>query len=486
MWLPSDDENTEYLRHTTPIPAARDTIYGTPARWYRIHVDYIPALLGLCDYYVHLDAHEGSAEEKAAGVQRWLELQNYLLSGEAMDAEGDGVTDQDICDIVRSCIETGNVDDVMRDRYNLLPPPTGESGDLVEVPGATTPVIDTCDRDAIYAAVKQMVDWLDELIGQMLDLMSSATNWVEFLGHLVSSFPILGQMPFDEVFEYMGEWLEDLSTGYNASYNQDIRERYYCGLFCLAVETCSINPKQMADFFRTELSLWSQQSDWYDLLVAIASLGTTGDYVVHIMYFLAMTSFSFGVTWAGIEPSQFKNIVLALTNDSDPDWAILCDACQPHSLCHFHFASSQYDWIPSPLNLGSWETDIGLTCYGHPDTSVGGVQYEWHLGDAYNVSKISIDCILKGGATTSVPRPVRITALTDQGVKENEVWIKCNYGTVKEVTIELFDCPDCRIIEIEARVGSTGGGSYVKVTDVRVWLEEQCEPAWSTFCSEIE
>jgi hypothetical protein len=137
-----------------------------------------------------------------------------------------------------------------------------------------------------------------------------------------------------------------------------------------------------------------------------------------------------------------------------------------------------------PDNLGAWESEVGLSCYGHPDTSLNGVQFEWHLGDAYNVTKIRLEVSVRGGDQTTVARPTWIKALTDQGPQLEQQLFHANNGTTREIQIELFNCPETRIIQIGSKIGSTGGGSYVKVTRVTVWMEEQCPPAWSAFCTD--
>jgi hypothetical protein len=483
-FLPTDDENPDFLRHKTPLPPARDTIYGSPARWYRIHVDYASVLIALCDYYCHPDQHAGTDEQREESAGRWRELQYYLMTGIYHPGEGEEVSENDFCAMVAACLDDGELDQTIINRYNItrreIPPDEVPPDD----PIAETPVMSTCDRDGLFAAIRQMIEWMDELIGQFLDALSSELNIFEQIGRVIDGFPIVGEGPIDEYMEAFAEWFEDLAIGYNASFSQDIRESYWCDLFCLAVSSCSLNPAQMRDYFGERFQEALADNSIKHIVTAIASLGTLGPQVPHAMFFLCMWSLSKGNAFLGVEPKQFKSIMLAMTNDSDPDWAVLCDECPPHAEVHLAFQQSAYACTQYDEDCSAFEEGQGLACYGHPDTSICGCQWYWSLGDEYNITKIQMVVHLKGGATTTVARPLWIRALADAGVKEKVVSNKASYGAVEEHTLELFDCPETRIIEFGAKVGSSGGGSYVKIQSLHVWLDAECPPEWEGYCSE--
>jgi hypothetical protein len=81
----------DYLRHETPTAPPRDDPDATPYRCFHIHVDYIPALIALCDYYCYPDAFLGNETERQEAAARFVNLQIMLMQSNLPCGEGEGM-----------------------------------------------------------------------------------------------------------------------------------------------------------------------------------------------------------------------------------------------------------------------------------------------------------------------------------------------------------------------------------------------------------
>ncbi len=199
QFLPQNSENPEHLRHKKVLELARDTPYETPARWYRIHVDYIPALIALCDYYVHEDAHQGTPEEKELMSRYWVELQILLMTGTI--EEGTQMTEGDdpFCLKIAQCLDSGSLDDTLAE-YDARRD-TGKNPDqLVPVPAyADRQLLAGCDADATYGVIKNMVDLYHRVNLDLLEILVASVNTLQLAELAISAMPIVGLLAFDEI-----------------------------------------------------------------------------------------------------------------------------------------------------------------------------------------------------------------------------------------------------------------------------------------------
>ncbi|KKM74444.1 hypothetical protein LCGC14_1400210, partial [marine sediment metagenome] len=395
QFLPDNSENKDHIRHKTPLDAARSSPYATPARWYRIHVDYIPPLLALCDYYIHSDAHVGTPGEREELSQWWVDLQILLMTGILVGGSTTVTMEDAFCAKIAECIDNGSLDMTLAASDMRIDGSTSPDEIFPTHPVASVNLIDTCDKDEVYGAVKQTINFLHSTIMDVLETMIAALNAIEMLALAIEAIPIVGSLPGDDMLNFVVMMTENIHQNYEASYNEGLRQEYICDLFCLVLKDCDLDLTKLGTYFMERFTDELFTIDWQDLVDMLLNGTFSGAEMVHAMHAVAAYTLACGVTFGGVQPNFFTAIIKSFTNDPDSDWELLCDECDVDKYIHIQFAESPYLFTMTPYSAGAWEAGVGFKVEGYPEPDDPGIGIETLFSPAVNLTKATVHMEVK-------------------------------------------------------------------------------------------
>jgi len=133
-----------------------------------------------------------------------------------------------------------------------------------------------------------------------------------------------------EAVDFVEQLLEEVVESYEATYDEDLRTEFRCGLFCLMQSSpdCSLRWSDVAKYF-AEKAGGSIADVSFD--VAIQTIfefaPVTGNRIVYVAHALVAQALSYGSSFANTTVQTLQKLVQAYLNDPDTDHTILCDDC---------------------------------------------------------------------------------------------------------------------------------------------------------------
>lgn len=469
-YLPPLSENPEHFRHERPAKLPRAGPFGLPARWYRIHVDYIPMLVALCDYMVHSDAFEGTSEQREIAAARWGDLQYLLMTGTIDGSTGEMDYDDTFCARVAECIISGNIDGALTIWYER------EGGiALAETitptnPAAQIEMLYDCQPNKVYGLVIQLVDLLHRAIRDLLQQLQASVGRIQETELLIRAIPIIGSLPIDETIGMVAVLVDNFAQNYDAAYTESLKHKYYCDIFCLVLEDCSMNLHKVGTYFAAQFFSDLFTLNWEDVAELILQGVWSGSELVHVLHALAAYSLSAGFAFVGITPQLLLGLMKAFSNESDPDWQYICDPCETENHVVLNFIDAPYGFGIADGFQGAWESGEGWTLYGHPVTSSIGLGITRTLQQDSAISKILCFYTFKWGAESTVTRDHWLRATDFFTETAKQAWISGSKGKTYERSLEIFPTVETRQITATGKAGSTGGGSFVKIRRIELWF----------------
>ena len=346
-FLPSNSENPEHLRHLPVLPTARGTCHDTPARWYRIQVDYVQSLIALCDYYVHADAHEGNGDEAEEAAANWRELQIYLMSGTMFGEGGDVVSDPNFCEQVLLCLEEGTLDEGLQ-QFILQQNFYDNSTTIYPTyPTVDKEIAENCDPDAVYGMVTQMIDFMHLAITDFFHVLVASVNFTQKLAVMIGEIPIVGSITVEDIAEFVAFITEDCQENYDASYTEQFAQETKCEVFCMVMDDCTLTMGDMMDMFWAHFQQDVRAMSFYDAMEFLANGTWGGTEWANVMFAFLTYCLNAGSEWMGLNPEFYNQMMKSFWNDPNGDWAVLCDDC----VCgdwqqRFSFGLDDYDFVP--------------------------------------------------------------------------------------------------------------------------------------------
>lgn len=262
-------------------------------------------------------------DDQLDAQSQWLYAREY-----PNDFTGGGIVS--ICDAVLACINSGVLDEALRDSdqrngYGAGSGTPDSTGGNPTDTGRT--MIDTSANDGIFAAVTGLVDFLNQLITDIFEKVELATTGLERTAIIVEGVPIVGILPFDDIIEFADNELENLAQGYAGAYTAQLRDEYRCDLFCIAVEGNGLDFQAFADYFAGRAATDFTNLTFEEAFNYFLTGSSQGEAISHAAHYLVCLALAYGSQFVGISAEYLTRMTLALQNDSDPDWAIVCDPC---------------------------------------------------------------------------------------------------------------------------------------------------------------
>lgn len=322
------------------LPATN--ISDSPYRCYRANLDWTPIIEGWLDLLTEVAAWYEADDESYEGIRQ---IQYFLRGVDCMD-----------CSELQNCIDTSPTFQSMKtfiynntthiDYENETINNYFQAGEMDEYIGGDTPdpiPPDTCNKDAVWAAVASLVNYINDLNLDMLQNLAQATNLTAQAERLISAIPGVGILPADEIIGYVDVISNNLYSEYLATVTVQLLQEVMCDLFCIALDNdpCGLTFGDLIDYYAGKTpAAQGRAVDTFLDLVGFAVTGTFqgDDYYYYLCYLQLFT------TWLGEEffgHTGVKNYSIAAAagfNSPDADWELYCETCpQPGFELYFDF-----------------------------------------------------------------------------------------------------------------------------------------------------
>lgn len=192
-------------------------------------------------------------------------------------------------------------------------------------------LIVNCDPDQLFAAVRQMNDYVHQAVVDLIEMLNLALSYVQLMTEVADNVVIVQESAI--VAEFITWLLEYPLLQYRAAYTQALADEISCDLFCLAKTDCDLSLIDAMRYHVNESGALLPLTPSVDGVLQAAINRTTGFDVVHIthaiVYASALASARFMKIPGG---SAMRTAFRAFNNDSDSDWQILCSTCYAWTL----------------------------------------------------------------------------------------------------------------------------------------------------------
>lgn len=358
-----------------------------------------------------------------------------------------GLISMNICQSVLDCINTNQDIQQAIASYAL--------GSSIE---PTTPVNTTiagsnvitqnigCNDDNLFGAVTGIVDLYNNLARDIIQILVANTNQIGRLGDLIEMIPVVGLLPVDDALQFVESFITDFEQNYLGAYTLILRDKYRCDLFCIAQGDCEITFQDIFDYFNNQLLNPHAPTDPLALVLYLSSNLFLGEQLVIAFNLLVAGIFLFAGDILNVNSGKLVNMVSALFNDPDPDWAILCTVC---------------GWSQSWLNGNGDPTLDGWTLtYGTYDTINDRLNNTFINSSSDGVRAVFKIPVGKIGTITKIT--LAYDVLAQQNVRTQSIRIFDNLGVQQEIDS----------ISIQTGQGTlTWVGNVALATDWEIWLQ---------------
>lgn len=282
-----------------------------------------------------------------------------------IESSSDGETWVQIADITL-CVDEGYITNIVNNSetfQTMIQQIIGDSGSpdapITEYTpgyGSTISPPTGCDPDIVWGRMGKLVDYMHQKNIDLFEELALLTQLSDKVETIIDIFPILGDA-IESAVNFITETGESLLGSYQASYNDNLRDKIVCDLFCIALdnEECKLTLGDVQQYILEEYNLASidvLDLDVPSFLAVFSRLGSSiaqggglvyiGDAVVYCAFLLQIVSVItqghfFGV---GKEADYYIEMM-----DSVPSggWEFECDECVPIIPPCWDYKVTQYD-----------------------------------------------------------------------------------------------------------------------------------------------
>lgn len=299
-----------------------------------------------------------------------------------------------------------------------------------------TPVVEGdpggCDLDELYGRSRALWGYIHHKNLDFLEIIDNAGNTAIAWSRLVEGIPILGELPFDDALEFIGDLGEFALDAYTASHNVELEQKIICDLFCIAKLGCKLTFGDVFDYFRTWFDdPFNKLSTFVEMIQWITTQSFEGDSIVYMMSALQLFAVAAGSEWLGLKTKDWY-LDFALAGEDDDDWMIFCDC--PDSNLFIGFDSS--DSLPAGVTYLPTVARSSGPLDGDTPSSV-------HAAAAYQGS---------------------------HGLKEG-ILINEGFDDGRHASLRIDFPADVNVTEIQYYAQSQPFGTSPTITDI-IWLED--------------
>jgi hypothetical protein len=287
---------------------------------------------------------------------RWIDLPNNQ-SLDFVDTLASKLMCEPCCDAVLSCLE--NNEDVIERIREIIRSETEGVGN----PDKPINELDEfCPNDVVWASVSNLVDYLDQAVVDLFEIIETATNVLEIVTEWADNVPFLGQF-MASALDYI-TWIQDsVKDSYLANVTTDLLNTYKCELFCLyKSNNCQgLSLDHLVNYFLGKIG-GDIGETVEDLVTFLITGAWVGDQIVAatMLSIVGFMRLDDGIGFITIPNGYYSlQTIMALgANNPDADWSILCDECPLQTYTIDYVASDG----GATATRGSW--DSGSTSQG--------------------------------------------------------------------------------------------------------------------------
>lgn len=358
-------------------------------------------------------------------------LDALIVVGNELDANLENcVPAMPLCDILLDCINTtpeiqakikevSGQNPIVAERP--IDPTTSSQGAYVT---PEYPAVTGCDKDKLWGAVTKMVDFINQTNEDFLENLSLFSELSDKLEAWVDAIPVAGAVA-NIVVNTITEVGDDLLASYNASWNDTLRDKIACDLFCIAQQnSCALKLEHISQYVLDRYNLVSQAGQLpqgANLAILIAKIATviaqggglvySGDDLVYVMFLLQMQAVAIADKYFYIESSA-AYYQEALDSVPSQGWSSECDDCGISNCVYNSLTQPVAGLIVEegfysdeglgndPYSIaGELVTGCVFDIYYDPDAVIESVTLTYQVDKDRPLSQLSIATIIVFGAS---------------------------------------------------------------------------------------
>lgn len=201
-----------------------------------------------------------------------------------------------------------------------------------------------CDNDNIYGLCLQLAVMLNTVSENLLDIFVSGLQSAGRLGDLIEAIPVVGELPFDDILQFLTKVAGEINTAYQAAYDTQLQEDISCEFFCAAQVNCELTFEMARDIIKGHLASPVSIADFASMVNDMIANNWFGDQAVWVFHYFILETIIMGGEILGLDVNRFAKTVATYLNDPNSDWSVLCTSCGWTYECEFNVANC--GWYP--------------------------------------------------------------------------------------------------------------------------------------------
>lgn len=344
--VPYDDKDRKLdLSRMNLVPPAVG-ICDEPLRLYPLNNEWAKIVIGFVSWLATIAPWRDADDESYSAIQ---EIETFMIGCDPISAlvlYFQLIVNTDYNDLSDELKELWEAIQKLQQREGIPDAPIVYLADpvLLDLGGG-------CDYDNLYAAIVQFIDYAHMQNLRVIRSFEAATSNLETVAEIISAIPIIGWLPFDEALELADTFLENMGDNYLGNYTQLLRDEYACDLFCLFKDDCQVDFFRTAAYFTTRAAIDIANLDFQDSMELLTQGIFSGEELVDAVFAFFFIILAFGGSYAGETPEHLALVFEAFSNDSNPDWAILCACANDYDITYGFTYNDAAGWT---VVFGDW------------------------------------------------------------------------------------------------------------------------------------
>jgi len=185
-----------------------------------------------------------------------------------------------------------------------------------------------CDNDKLYGMCLQLTQLLNTVSENLLDIFVAGLAQASNLGDLIEAIPVVGELPLDDILQFLAKMAGQVNTAYQAAYDTQLEEDISCLFFCEASIDCELTFEDARDIIKDLIANPVSAQDFVSMVNDIIANNWIGEQSVYLFFYFILETIIFGGEILGQDVNRFATTVATYFNDPNPDWETLCTCCE--------------------------------------------------------------------------------------------------------------------------------------------------------------
>lgn len=295
------------------------TITGTSANWYVLCIT--PQQLSDLQSIIAIGAPIGFPDSYNDIIQIYSQMRefpNEIPDGSCMD----------LCLLILNCINDNEYLQEVIGQYSTSS--SIISTTTLDITAGNTELIDdppSCDNDIIFGMTTQLIELMDIISTDIYEIISANASFVGRAGDIIEAIPGVGELPVDDLFQFVESFLADLEGLYAAAYTVTLANTIRCDLLCIAEDTCTLTLNQVRAYYKSKLTQDLDTTTFLTTVISYIAGLFTGDNVVYVTHYMILDVFQRLGEITGFTAANITPLIRAMFNDPDSDWGTVCSTC---------------------------------------------------------------------------------------------------------------------------------------------------------------